>query len=120
MRHIIITLLCSFFYLVSCGQNSGNSVFKKDTLIVITKNPSKGFYNDYILFIPKGGVTGLWLHEINCRIIQLLIFTTNIVHSGAGLVAKEMTIKEVMPFREGITSLPEDQNKNIDYFFVYC
>jgi hypothetical protein len=27
---------------------------KSDSLVVVKKNPAKGFYNDYLLFIPKG------------------------------------------------------------------
>lgn len=53
MRHLF------FFFLILCslwtyGQNSKTLVFKKDSLLVIPKNPAKGFHHDYLLFIPKG------------------------------------------------------------------
>jgi hypothetical protein len=55
MRFIIILLLtCSYF---SIAQNSATESLKKDSLLVIKKNPEKGFYNDYILFVPKGTPT---------------------------------------------------------------
>jgi len=52
MRSIFV-----FFFTISCfisfSQNSTTETFKNDSLLVIKKNPEKGFYNDYILFIPK-------------------------------------------------------------------
>ena len=53
MRSIFIlsfTILCLF----SFAQNPATQTFKNDSLLVIKKKPEKGFYNDYILFIPKG------------------------------------------------------------------
>lgn len=50
MRYIFLLLftgLCA----VAFAQKSTT---KKDTLLIVPKNPGKGFYNDYILFIPKG------------------------------------------------------------------
>jgi hypothetical protein len=47
---LIFTLSC----FVAAAQNAATGNFKNDSLLVITKNPEKGFYNDYILFIPKG------------------------------------------------------------------
>ena len=50
----VFLLIFIFLSLVSFNQNSETSAIKKDSLIVIAKNPEKGFDNDYILFIPKG------------------------------------------------------------------
>ena len=51
---LIKTLLFLFTCVISLAQNSQKDSFKKDSLIVIEKNIAKGFFNDYILFIPKG------------------------------------------------------------------
>lgn len=54
MRYII------FFFLGTClvvfGQNAtvNVNVFKKDSLLIVAGQPEKGFWNNYILFIPKG------------------------------------------------------------------
>ncbi len=48
---ILISTLSSF---ASFAQQSTIEIFKKDSIIVVNKNPGKGFHNDYILFIPKG------------------------------------------------------------------
>ena len=48
---ILFSIMSCF---VSFAQNSTASSFKNDSILVIAKNPGKGFYNDYILFIPKG------------------------------------------------------------------
>lgn len=53
MRTLFI-LTFTISYLVSFAQNSATETFKKDSLLVVKKNPEKGFYNDYIIFIPKG------------------------------------------------------------------
>jgi len=54
MRYIITIILFSFAYNVLSAQKAQTENFKKDSLIIIEKNPAKGFFNDYILFIPKG------------------------------------------------------------------
>lgn len=36
------------------SQQNQDAVMEKDSLIMIEKNPTKGFNNNYILFIPKG------------------------------------------------------------------
>lgn len=56
MRYIIIITisLLSFACNNLFAQNSQIEIFEKDSLIVIEKNPTKGFFNDYVLFIPKG------------------------------------------------------------------
>lgn len=51
---LIKTLLFLFTGVISLAQNSQTEIFKKDSLIIIEKNPVKGFLNGYILFIPKG------------------------------------------------------------------
>ena len=53
MRFILILLFLSTS-LFSIAQDSKIEVFKKDSLLIVKKNPIKGFKNDYILFIPKG------------------------------------------------------------------
>ena len=52
MRSIFI-LVFILSNIVSFAQNSTTETFKNDSLIIVTKNPEKGFYHDYILFIPK-------------------------------------------------------------------
>ena len=52
MRSIFI-LIFTISYFVSFAQNSTTETFKNDSLLVVRKNPEKGFYYDYILFIPK-------------------------------------------------------------------
>ena len=47
---VIFTLSC----FMSFAQHSTAGFFKKDSLIVVNKNPEKGFHHDYILFVPKG------------------------------------------------------------------
>ena len=51
LLHILLFSIC---YLVSFSQNATTETFQNDSLLVVSKNPEKGFYNDYILFIPKG------------------------------------------------------------------
>ncbi len=48
----VLTFFLSGQIVVS--QQTPEEFFGKDSLIVIEKNPAKGFFNDYILFIPKG------------------------------------------------------------------
>jgi len=52
MRSIFI-LIFTLSYLVSFSQNTTIETLKKDSLIIVKKNPQQGFHNDYILFIPK-------------------------------------------------------------------
>ncbi len=54
MRYIIIFFLGTC--LVVFGQNAtvNVNVFKKDSLLIVAGQPEKGFWNNYILFIPKG------------------------------------------------------------------
>ena len=47
-------LLFTLIPFLSFAQNSTNESFVKNDLIIIKSNPSKGFNNSYILFIPKG------------------------------------------------------------------
>src|SRR5688572_25632963 len=50
-------LLFSFLYSLLCLTSfpqTTTDIFKKDSLMVIKNNPLKGFYHDYVLFIPKG------------------------------------------------------------------
>jgi hypothetical protein len=54
MKYLIIIIYLLIYCLTSFAQNSLLLAFPKDSLIVIEKDPTKGFYNDYILFIPKG------------------------------------------------------------------
>lgn len=52
MRYLFV-LLSSLCFLYSTAQNSIADSTVKDSLLIIGKNPAKGFYHDYILFIPK-------------------------------------------------------------------
>ncbi|WP_417558752.1 hypothetical protein [Mesoflavibacter zeaxanthinifaciens] len=52
MRTILI-LVFTVNYLVSSAQVSNMHFFKNDSLFIMKKQPEKGFYHDYILFIPK-------------------------------------------------------------------
>lgn len=54
MRLIFTIILLLFACKILFAQNSHIEIFEKDSLIVIEKNPEKGFFSDYILFIPKG------------------------------------------------------------------
>lgn len=51
---ITFILLLAICYLGSLAQGSSTEVFKNDSLLFIEKKAAKGFYNGYILFIPKG------------------------------------------------------------------
>lgn len=53
MRNLFL-LIFTITSLVSHGQSPETSRMKRDSLIVVLKDPKKGFYNDYLLFIPKG------------------------------------------------------------------
>ena len=48
-----VTVFLSFFVYTVFSQNNDSDFIEKDSLIYIKQQPSKGFYNDYILFIPK-------------------------------------------------------------------
>ncbi|MBC7848853.1 MAG: hypothetical protein H7Y31_03915 [Chitinophagaceae bacterium] len=47
---VIFAIAC----LVAIAQQPASETIKTDSLIVVAKNPQKGFDNDYVLFIPKG------------------------------------------------------------------
>lgn len=53
MRRILFLTLI-FIQILSFAQNSEINTIKSDSLIFVEMDPEKGFYNDYILFIPKG------------------------------------------------------------------
>lgn len=53
MRYIFLLIL-TISHAVSFSQYSATTAIKRDSLIIIPKNPGKGFHHDYILFIPKG------------------------------------------------------------------
>ncbi|MFI2741638.1 hypothetical protein ACG2LH_02775 [Zhouia sp. PK063] len=46
----IIIACCCFF---SSAQHLQEKTIQKDSIIIIKKQPEKGFYSDYILFLPK-------------------------------------------------------------------
>ncbi|WP_299178627.1 hypothetical protein [uncultured Chryseobacterium sp.] len=56
MLRYYLNLIILFIPFTLFAQTAKTDVdrYKKDTLIVVSKNPEKGFYNDYFLFIPKG------------------------------------------------------------------
>lgn len=53
MRRILFLTLI-FIQILSFAQNSEINTIKSDSLIFVEMDPEKGFYSDYILFIPKG------------------------------------------------------------------
>jgi hypothetical protein len=54
MRQILPLFLFSFASTLSFAHHLLPETLKKDSLIIIQKKPEKGFFNAYILFIPKG------------------------------------------------------------------
>ncbi|MCW3162745.1 hypothetical protein [Chryseobacterium oryctis] len=57
MFRYFITTIALFIPFILFSQNivkPNIDKYKKDTLILVSKNPEKGFYNDYLLYIPKG------------------------------------------------------------------
>lgn len=54
MRHILFIIAIMFASKSLLAQTSEAQKISRDTLLIIEKNPAKGFFNDYILFIPKG------------------------------------------------------------------
>jgi hypothetical protein len=52
MRFILLFFF-SFLCLLTFAQTEDFEKTSSDSLLIIEKNPSKGFYNDYILYIPK-------------------------------------------------------------------
>lgn len=46
------TLILLFFIILTSNLSAQN--IKNDSIIIVYKNPNKGFYSDYILFLPKG------------------------------------------------------------------
>lgn len=53
MRAILLFIFATSYF-ISFAQNTPTERFKTDSLLLVKKNPKKGFYNDYLLFIPKG------------------------------------------------------------------
>lgn len=49
-----IIIIFSISCFVSFAQQTATAIFEKDSLLIIAKKTDKGFYSDYILFIPKG------------------------------------------------------------------
>ncbi|NUY82365.1 hypothetical protein HUK80_15780 [Flavobacterium sp. MAH-1] len=45
----VLTLAC----FATSAQNQTKDFLEKDSLIIVAKNPKKGFYYEYILFVPK-------------------------------------------------------------------
>jgi hypothetical protein len=54
MRHILFIIAIKFASKSLLAQVSQTQKFSKDSVLIIEKSPAKGFFNDYILFIPKG------------------------------------------------------------------
>ncbi|MGG9962678.1 hypothetical protein [Ferruginibacter sp. SUN106] len=52
MRSVFILIFMAS-YCIAAAQNAATASFKNDSVLVIKANPGKGFYNDYILFIPQ-------------------------------------------------------------------
>lgn len=47
---VIFTITC----LACFGQKTTTGTFEKDSLVIVPKNPKRGFHHDYVLFVPKG------------------------------------------------------------------
>lgn len=54
MRHILLIIAIMFASKSLLAQTSQAQKISRDSLLIIEKNPAKGFFSDYILFIPKG------------------------------------------------------------------
>lgn len=54
MRHIFLIIAIMFASRSLLAQTSQAQRISRDTLLIISNNPAKGYYNDYVLFIPKG------------------------------------------------------------------
>jgi len=52
MRQLFVFIFVLSFFVVA-AQNRETATLK-DSLIIVNKNPTNGFYNDYVLFVPKG------------------------------------------------------------------
>lgn len=50
---LMLVLIFSIAHFVSSAQNAETKTFKTDSLIVVARNPEKGFHHDYLLFVPK-------------------------------------------------------------------
>lgn len=50
---LISVLIFSITYFVSFAQNTETKSFGTDSLIVVARNPEKGFHHDYLLFVPR-------------------------------------------------------------------
>ncbi len=54
MRPILLIMVIVCATKSVLAQNSETKNVLRDSLMIVEKNPAKGFFNDYILFIPKG------------------------------------------------------------------
>lgn len=54
MRLYILIPSLLFIVLIANSQTSSTTTFEKDSVLIIPKNVAKGFYHEYILFIPQG------------------------------------------------------------------
>ena len=54
VKQYIFFLLLIFTNIVSFAQDSETRNIKSDSLVIVAMDPEKGFYHDYILFIPQG------------------------------------------------------------------
>lgn len=54
MKHLFLIMAFAISCLFIHAQTGDAEVMGRDSLLIINKNPAKGFYNDYILFIPEG------------------------------------------------------------------
>jgi len=63
MKLLFVGVLALFGTAQTKAQKA-TEAFKKDSLIIISKDPGKGFNNDYILFIPKGTIKNKLLYLI--------------------------------------------------------
>lgn len=81
---ILLIVLFPFF---ANSQNPVSEPFLKDSLIIIKSNPSQGFNNSYILFIPKG--------TLKNKLTYLLVEPNNTGKTSNNMVIHEKSAIEL-------------------------
>lgn len=54
LKQTALTLWVLFYTIQVHAQTANTRVTSRDSLLIISPNPAKGFYHEYLLFIPKG------------------------------------------------------------------
>jgi hypothetical protein len=53
MQYLLLFIF-TISHFIALSQNSAPTTTQRDSLIIVSKKPAKGFHHDYIVFIPKG------------------------------------------------------------------